>query len=392
METSTCAYPGSDTVCAPASCTAGVALPRSVCNGAGACLPGTGVKCDPYPCAGDVCAGGCTADHPCTPDSYCNGGRCTPKQPSGGACQDATACTTGACVDGHCCATPSCGSCSACTGPMGTCQKVTAAPDPDSCTGTSACDASGMCKKQIGSACSRNGDCLSGFCADKVCCNSACNAPCQSCKLPGAAGTCGTPSFAADPKNCGSCGRACSTNHVAALCSGGQCTGACQEGFQDCNLDRATDGCEVDTTNDPANCGSCNTPCPGTTCLSGTCEKIQFTWSAAGRLPPPAFCIQINEPSDPDTWTDNYLCTQRDFGLEWSFAGKDPALPFCLSMNEPSEPPAQMWTDNYLCSPVDYHLQWFIAGKPTDPTLNCTQITELSDPDAWADNYLCAPK
>lgn len=223
---------------------------------------------------------------------------------------------------------------------MGTCQKVTGAADPDSCALPSACDASGACKRGAGSACARNGDCLSGFCVDKVCCNSACDGPCQSCKLAGSVGTCGTPSFASDPANCGACGVAC----------------------------------------------------PGTACLAGTCEKIQFTWSFTGPLAPPLVCIAINEPSDPDAWGDNYLCTQRDFGFRWSFAGPVPGLPFCTSLNEPSEPPAQMWSDNYLCAPVDYHLQWAIAGKPADPNLSCVQITEPSDPDAWTDNYLCAPK
>jgi hypothetical protein len=174
--------------------------------------------------------------------------------------------------------------------------------------------------------------------------------------------------------------------------SGMQCTGACEPGFQDCNMDRATDGCEVDTRSDPASCGGCGMTCPGTRCLAASCEKIQFTWSFTGPLPPPLVCVQIVEPSDPDAWSDNYLCTQRDFGLKWSFAGKDPTLPFCTQINEPAEPAAQMWADHYLCSPVDYHLQWFIAGKPADPTLDCVQIVEPSDPDAWGDNYLCAPK
>ena len=35
--------------------------------------------------------------------------------------------------------------------------------------------------KLPGAACSAKTECLSGFCADKVCCNTACSSPCQNC-------------------------------------------------------------------------------------------------------------------------------------------------------------------------------------------------------------------
>ena len=44
---------------------------------------------------------------------------------------------------------------------------------------------------------------------------------------------------------------------------------------------------------------------------------IQF----AGAGPVPGLhCISINEPSDPDTWADNYLCS-NECGISWSHAG-----------------------------------------------------------------------
>jgi hypothetical protein len=51
---------------------------------------------------------------------------------------------------------------------------------------------------EIGDPCGSGAECLSGFCADGVCCASACAGICQACNLPGSVGTCltapdGTP-------------------------------------------------------------------------------------------------------------------------------------------------------------------------------------------------------
>jgi hypothetical protein len=41
--------------------------------------------------------------------------------------------------------------------------------------------------------------------------------------------------------------------------------------YADCD-GLAVDGCEVDSTSDPANCGGCGLACaPGETCASGMC-------------------------------------------------------------------------------------------------------------------------
>jgi len=41
-----------------------------------------------------------------------------------------------------------------------------------------------------GETCNSPSECTSGFCADGVCCNLACNGPGQNCAVPGSAGTC----------------------------------------------------------------------------------------------------------------------------------------------------------------------------------------------------------
>lgn len=99
-------------------------------------------------------------------------------------------------------------------------------------------------------------------------------------------------------------------------------------------------------------------------------------------------CTQINEPSDPDTWSDNYLCTSRPIGLQWSYAGKIDGMN-CTSLNVPSEPGAQAWADNYLCLPSNsaYTLTWSTSGPVANKS--CVQISEAADHDGWTNNYLC---
>jgi hypothetical protein len=77
-----------------------------------------------------------------------------------------------------------------------------------------------------------------------------------------------------DVLNCGACGHACSTANGIPLCTGGVCQIACAAGFDDCNHD-AGDGCEVNLKEDPAHCGTCDNACPALhtmpTCSAGAC-------------------------------------------------------------------------------------------------------------------------
>jgi hypothetical protein len=64
-----------------------------------------------------------------------------------------------------------------------------------------------------------------------------------------------------DPFNCGSCDNKCSLDHAAYYCKNGQCTiGNCIPLYADCDKNPAN-GCEVDTYDDPDNCGSCGIKC-----------------------------------------------------------------------------------------------------------------------------------
>jgi len=87
-----------------------------------------------------------------------------------------------------------------------------------------------------------------------------------------------------DPENCGACGFSCP--HAATgyppECVDGRCSAMCQAGeicgeviaFADCDGD-PLDGCETLLTSDPAHCGSCNNACaPGVPCVDGHCGCI----------------------------------------------------------------------------------------------------------------------
>ena len=80
-----------------------------------------------------------------------------------------------------------------------------------------------------------------------------------------------------DPKNCGACGKDCTTQvqppKAKLGCAGSTCTIAtCDTGFDDCNKTLG-DGCEADLNFDKNNCGKCGTVCSGGTpvCGSGKC-------------------------------------------------------------------------------------------------------------------------
>jgi len=166
-----------------------------------------------YGCVSGACGTTCTKDAHCLGANYCSGGACVPKLANGSTCTANTQCSSGACSDGYCCAAACTGTCSSC-GPSGTCGATTGVPlapktcgaylkcsagacatscsaDTD-CTSGFFCNTSSRCvvRKALGAACLGNSECTSGFCANGVCCNSACGSECEACNLTGTVGTC----------------------------------------------------------------------------------------------------------------------------------------------------------------------------------------------------------
>ena len=113
----------------------------------------------------------------------------------------------------------------------------------------------------------------------------------------------------------------------------------------------------------------------------------RISWSYAGKISGMS-CIQWNEPEDPHTWHDNYLCTKQDMGLRWSHRG--PILGrglHCTLVKEASDPHG--WHDNYLCWPRNLPVEFKFSSAGRMPGYQCLAIIEPSDPHTWRDNYLC---
>jgi hypothetical protein len=193
--------------------------------------------------------------------------------------------------------------------------------DPDNCTGCGfVCSANHVINRTCNDACT--GTCESGYrdcnatklkdgcetniAADLKNCG-GCGVACSSTHISATCsqGACGgqcAANFAdcnsdkqadgcesdlrADAANCGSCGVACSSNHVKPRCSVSTCNGACATGFADCNLNKQADGCEVDTQNDSLNCGGCGTSCANDeSCLGGQCVALLTFSGVAQNVP-----------------------------------------------------------------------------------------------------------
>jgi MYXO-CTERM domain-containing protein len=183
------------------------------CNAAGVCKSKQGQGCG----AGSDCfTGSCVDGHCCesacgqacktcnNPQGLCvnvpqfqaDGGSCSGANTcdGAGACRKATGqvcggageCASNFCVDGRCCDGGCTGQCKSCNNVTGTCTTNVAKGTNDTnstpaCSGANTCDGAGSCKKANGQSCSAAADCASGFCADNVCCDTACDGACDEC-------------------------------------------------------------------------------------------------------------------------------------------------------------------------------------------------------------------
>jgi Cys-rich repeat protein len=119
-------------------------------------------------------------------------------------------------------------------------------------------------------------------CANSACGLGGCNAGFLNCNMNPADGC--EINLNTDPNNCGGCAKVCSNANMASrTCGGGLCNGNCNPGFADCNANKLTDGCEINTTNDRNNCGVCGRICPnGQNCVASVCQlagTLITTWN-----------------------------------------------------------------------------------------------------------------
>jgi hypothetical protein len=131
-----------------------------------------------------------------------------------------------------------------------------------------------------GQSCASAADCLSGFCADGVCCASACREPCQACNLPGSAGRCAPAPAGQDPRDdCApeapaTCGRdglcdgngRCRLHPAGTVCEASRCAGGMETAARTCTGQGA---CGPATTRRCAPYACAGAAC-GASCLDAT--------------------------------------------------------------------------------------------------------------------------
>ncbi len=270
--------------------------PGTVCDGKGSCS----VTC----AAGEVLCSGICVD-PNTNPSYCGvSGTCAPKAGSTGVCVGnqvcnagtcATTCATGLVNCGGVCVDPTtdslhCGVTATCTGGQGL---AGVCPSGTVCTtssGTTSCSAScgtglSVCSNECVNekvdpshcggcnACTLQTNVAADDCIARVCQIGVCKVGFTDCN--GTAGDGCEVNTSGDPSNCGACAKVCALPHVTTdTCSSGACgIGACSAGFADCD-NAAANGCETDLTT-TTDCGACGNACGGgQSCVSGSCTTV----------------------------------------------------------------------------------------------------------------------
>ncbi|MCA1665387.1 MAG: hypothetical protein LC659_14175, partial [Myxococcales bacterium] len=139
-----------------------------------------------------------------------------------------------------------------------------------------------------GVTCMAGSDCMSGNCADGVCCDAPCNGVCEQCNVPGAVGVCTAAMMGTDPHmDCAAKAPAVGSNDDGGTSDDGgagmsppvatMCAGSCS-GMRTCNFPGPTTSCGANfcgdkTTSDTLACdgnGSCvATP---TMCVDFVCD------------------------------------------------------------------------------------------------------------------------
>lgn len=171
------------------------------------------------------------------------GGSCAPCEPGEG-CEGPEDCLSEVCSDGTC-AAPSCE------------DDVINGTETGRDCGGGLCDGCGT-----GSPCNEATDCRSGVCGGEE--------GAKRCEVSCIEGTgecdgdteeeCET-NLLTDPLHCGDCETQCELAHAEQACVSGRCMiAACNEPYDDCNMD-VDDGCETNLRTDALHCGACGGEC-----------------------------------------------------------------------------------------------------------------------------------
>jgi hypothetical protein len=143
--------------------------------------------------------------------------------------------------------------------------------------------------------------CQMGSPASYACAVTLCDDGYKDCDMLPANGC--EVNYKTDANNCGSCGNVCPSGpHSTATCDQGTCKLECDPGFTDCD-NNPTNGCEIQTSNDLNNCGTCSHVCsvPNATpvCAGGACEVGNCNVGFADCDGQPANGCEVNKQGDP---------------------------------------------------------------------------------------------
>ncbi len=221
-------------------------------------------------CMGNACVPGCDSSRGCPEGSTCCGGGCIDAQTDPQHCGNCgTVCSTvngvPACMAGRCAV----GSCNT---PFADCDSTPGnGCETDTQTSLAHC---GMCGRSCAAPPNATAACTGGVCGLGTC--NPGFGDCDGDVMNGCETALNT-SLA----HCGACGRVCQVPNGLAQCVQGSCQrSGCTTGFADCDGDTGN-GCEVNLTNDPQHCRSCNAACSlpratavcvSSACAVGTCE------------------------------------------------------------------------------------------------------------------------
>jgi hypothetical protein len=359
------------------------------------------------------CTPGCQADNNCAPAQKCCGNQCidplTDAKNCGGcgmACSGdhaSATCAAGSCAPGKC--EPGWGDCNmdpkdgceanlhadvanctmcgaACTIPNAYagcadgCYATACKWGFDDCNNNmmDGCETSVLADKNNCGACGKScaalanavAGCVSGNCVLASCsqgyadCNNNANDGCEV-------------KTTTDLNNCGKCGNVCPMGNV---CVGGGCTcpncnipnasakcvnnmcvfDKCNPGFGNCDNNTAN-GCEVDTSRDPNNCGACGNVCPQNAPLCAN--------SACGVVPPCGGYVALNGCWYIGPVGTTCAQTCQNHGGYDAVTSTHMGNPICTHFF-PNKANGTNWVQIECCS-IDNNTNWGATGMAPDP-------------------------
>jgi hypothetical protein len=274
--------------CASGFCAQGVCCATACSGSCQSCALASSMGlCRDVPAGAPDPAGGCAAQaaSTCGTNGMCEAGACQ-KHLQGVPCADATCPASGtshtpgsSCDGAGRCVTPPATSCFPFRCGASVC-KATCAADAD-CATPAVCTNGSCGLKSPGATCADGTECASGFCAQGVCCRTACTGTCLSCALAATAGTC-APVASGDADPTGTCQNAGpATCDTTGFCDGkGACQlypagtscapPSCATGMTTQTLGRTCDGAGTCKPASTQSCApyACNGTACNTTCVS----------------------------------------------------------------------------------------------------------------------------